>query len=205
MGKSSVSGPALVALTGGILVAASLALTVWLPDPVEAVRQIVRLTARSSLLLFLLAYTASALAIVAPSGFSRWQAGNRRWLGLSFALSHALHGIAVAALATLDPALFWTLTNPGNLAGGGLAYGFIALMAATSWDGAVRRLGRRRWGLLHTAGLHYIWLVFLVSYGKRVAETPGYAVFLALLLGALALRVLARRRSGAEAAGPRPV
>lgn len=205
MGRSSISGPALVALTGGILVAASLALTLWQPDPVESVRQIVRLTARSSLLLFLLAYTASALATLAPSGFSRWQGGNRRWLGLSFALSHALHGIAVVALATLDPVLFWTLTNPANLAGGGLAYGFIALMAATSWDGAVRRLGRRRWSLLHTVGLHYIWLVFLVSYGKRVAETPGYAVFLALLLGALALRILSRRRSGAGAAGPRPV
>lgn len=203
MGRIPFAGPALVALTGAILMTASLATILWLPDPVEAVRQVIRLTARSSLLLFLAVYTASALATLAPSGVGRWQARNRRWLGLSFALSHGLHGAAVAALVALAPELFWTLTNPVSIAGGGLAYGFIVLMALTSWDGAVRILGRKAWDRLHRVGLHYIWLVFVVSYGKRVVAMPGYSVFLVLLLAALALRIVAWRRAGAVRI-PRP-
>ena len=53
---------------------------------IEGVRLVIRATARSSLVLFALAFTASALVELVPSDLTRWQRRNRRYLGMSFAV-----------------------------------------------------------------------------------------------------------------------
>lgn len=85
------------------------ALLVSSPDA-DGLRRVVRATARSSLFLFLLAFTAAAAAQRWPGPFTHWQRRHRRQLGLGF----------MAA------------TTPGSVLSGGLADLFIALMAATS-------------------------------------------------------------------------
>lgn len=90
-----------------------------------------------------------------------------------------------------------------TLAGGALAYAFIYLMALTSNDAAQRAMGRW-WKRLHIVGLHYIWLIFLISYGGRaIHEDPAYHVegrlFAPLLLVALAIRLWARFGRGRRA------
>jgi sulfoxide reductase heme-binding subunit YedZ len=64
----------------------------------------------------------------------------------------------------------------------------IALLAATSNDAAVRALGPRRWSALHAVGIHYLWLVFAVTYAGTAAHSAFHAVVTAALLAALALR-----------------
>ena len=84
--------------------------------------------------------------------------------------------------------------NTVTLIGGGLAYVFIAAMAATSFDAAVTWLGRPRWQRLHTIGAYYIWFIFLQSYLPRAMQSVDYVPVALLLLGGLVVRLVARRR-----------
>ena len=72
-------------------------------------------------------------------------------------------------------------------------------MAITSFDGAVRWLGARRWRRLHLAGIYFLWISFVITFAKRIPMSAGYGVPIAMLLCALALRLwpqpLARLRA----------
>src|ERR1041384_7343453 len=65
----------------------------------RAFHPILRWTARTSLLLFLCAFTASSLRAAVPSRATRWLLDERRYLGVSFAVSHTIHLAAIVALA----------------------------------------------------------------------------------------------------------
>lgn len=160
---------------------------------IDGTRMLIRATARSSLLIFLAAFTASSLLRLWPAPATRWMIRNRRWLGLGFAFSHLIHLIAILWLFGMYGGQ--TPAPPmRTIVGGGIAYVFILLLAATSWNGAVRALGARNWQRLHKAGVWYIWLIFMVSYGGRAATNPLYLPPALLLIGAALLRVLASRR-----------
>lgn len=191
------AGWCLVGGTAALLVVAIAALVGTAAETTDGLRAGVRLTARSSLLLFLLAYCAGPLATLWSSRITSGLRANRRFLGLSFALSHGLHAALLLALAQRDPALFWTLTNVGTLLSGGVVYALILLMAATSFPATAAALGGRGWGWLHRVGLHAVWITFLVAFGKRVVLVDvAYALPTALLLLALVLRMAAARRRG---------
>ena len=64
----------------------------------EAVRHALRLTARTSLALFLLAFAASSLRRLWPLPATAWLLRNRRHVGVSFAASHFIHLGLVASL-----------------------------------------------------------------------------------------------------------
>lgn len=149
-----------------------------------------RYTVRVSFPLFLLAYVASAWIRLAPSDASRWALRNRRYIGLSFALAHFIHLGMIVSYFALTPAEPEAIV----VALGGLAYAFIALMALTSNDRSVKALGRN-WTRLHTVGIHYVWLIFVLTYAPRLAEPEklwigvfgtGFAV------AALGIRLAAR-------------
>lgn len=156
----------------------------------EATRSIIRQTARLSLLLFTAAFAASSLLRLWPNDATRWMLRNRRWLGLSFALSHFVHLGAILALLQIDPD--FAIDGP-TIVFGGAAYVFIFALAATSFDAAVARLGKQRWRRLHATGTYYIWLLFILSYGPRALSSPAYVPPALLLLAALGLRLAARR------------
>ena len=184
--------PLLGTLTAGLLLMTAAVLVLG-PDARDF-RQLIRVTARSSFVLFLLAFTASAAASCWPGRFTRWQLANRRQIGLGFAVSHTIHEAAIAGFAWNDPLAFHAATSPGNFVTGGLAYLFIILMAATSFDAAVRWLGARRWRLLHLAGLYFLWTSFLITFGKRIPMSAAYVVPVAVLLLSLTLRLWPLRR-----------
>ena len=191
-------------LTGWIMLALA-AMTVaavsGTPDPVEAARLVVRLTARTSLVLFTLAFTASSLARLLPSSATRWQLRNRRYLGVGFAGSHLIHALALVALARLDPALFLALTNPIAYATGGLAYLLIILMTLTSFDRTAAMIGPKAWMWLHTVGAWYIWISFALNFGKRFAMNAAYWPAMAVIAAALVIRLVAAWRKPKRAAG----
>lgn len=197
--KSGNSGWQTFAVIALLVVAACAVPILFVPDPVEAVRLVIRLTARISLALFLAAFLASTLAPLWPGSVTRWMVANRRVLGLGFAWSHLIHASALVILYRADSALFWTLTNPVSVTGGSIAYVFIAALAFTSFDGAVRALGPQRWQSLHSTGIWIIWLVFLISNAKRIPLNLGYALPTAILIAALLVRLYARRVRAAKA------
>src|SRR5262245_51654671 len=102
----SIVGAVAVALILLVTIEAMLA-----GPPVEAVRGIIRATARSSFALFSLAFTASAVCYFWPNAWTRWQLRNRRYLGVSFALSHFVHLLAILALGRIAPEQLAAGTN----------------------------------------------------------------------------------------------
>jgi methionine sulfoxide reductase heme-binding subunit len=159
----------------------------------EGIRAAIRLTARTSVLLFTAAFTAGALRRRWPTPLTRWLLRRRRQVGLSFAVSHGLHLLAIVLLATRFPDTFWPNTSMVTIVFGGLAYVFILLMALTSNDASVRLLGGRRWSAVHTTGMYVIWTIFFVSYVPRALAMPAYVPAALLVVGGLAVRLVARR------------
>lgn len=202
---TSISQARLRVWWGGVLVLAVMALACLQTMPgVDGVRLLIRATARTSLLFFLLAYTAQAARVTWPGAWSNWQRTHRRQWGWLFVSSHTVHAAGIVALALMAPDLFNTLAPLGNRITGGLAYGFIWAMGLTSFDCSARWLGPVWWARLHTWGLHYIWLSFLVANGKRIAVQPLYAVPTLLLLAALGWRLWASREETRRASRQRP-
>ena len=163
---------------------------------IEGIRLAIRATARTSLVLFVLAFTAGAMVELAPNAATRWQRRNRRYLGVAFAVSHFIHLAVIVALASVDRELFWKLTNIMTIVLAGSAYLFIAAMVATSTDRAAAWLGPRKWRLLHLIGGWYIWISFATAIGKRVPVDSFYWPMAALVLAAAAVRLVAMARRG---------
>jgi DMSO/TMAO reductase YedYZ heme-binding membrane subunit len=189
--ESWFEGWRLLAVLTLSLVALSLWIAAMRQFEVEGVRMVIRFTARSSLILFCLAFGAAALARFWPNAWTRWQRRNRRYLGLSFAASHGLHAIAIAAFARMDPPGFAAATSAASFIFGGIGYAAIIAMTATSFDRTAEMLGPRAWRTLHLMGGYYLWFQFMVSFGMRVPAMPAYAAFLVPLLAVMALRLVA--------------
>jgi len=178
-------------------------LSLWIASmrqfEVEGVRMVIRFTARSSLTLFCLAFGAAALARLWPNAWTRWQRRNRRYLGLSFAASHAIHAVAIVTFANMDPAGFAEATSAASYIFGGIGYAFIIAMSATSFDRTAALIGPRAWRTLHLVGGYYLWFQFMVSFGKRIPAMPLYAALLLPLLAVMALRLIAAHPRGRTA------
>ncbi len=113
----------------------------------------------------------------------------RRILGLNvfaYALLHAL------CYGWLDMGLEWgdmaldIVKRPFILVGFAATF-LLLLLAATSWNGAVRRLGARRWQALHrcvyaVAGLSILHFYWMRAGKQNFAEVAIYAVVLGVLL-----------------------
>lgn len=183
-------------LTGvvSLLLAAMTATLLAVQPDIDGLRQVIRATARTSLVLFALAFSAAALAQLLPSEATGWQRRNRRYLGVSFAASHFIHLGALVVLARVDADLFWKLTNLTNIALAGTAYLFLAAMTATSFDRTAAWLGPRAWRLLHLVGGWYIWISFAVAVGKRLGQGPLYWAMMALVIAVAIARLIAMSR-----------
>jgi methionine sulfoxide reductase heme-binding subunit len=160
---------------------------IWLVNGLgeTGMRIAIRLTARSSCLLFLLAFLSSTLAALWPAFWTQWLRQNRRYLGLSFAVSHTWHAIAILGLCSISSGKAISY-SPGGM----LGYVFIGLMAATSSNQAKQWIGDRPWHILHSMGAYYIWLAFLVSFGKKWTIAPIYPLMTGLLVVAMGIRII---------------
>jgi sulfoxide reductase heme-binding subunit YedZ len=191
MRQTWFDGWRLFALLTLVLIALCIGIAGMRQFEVEGVRMVIRFTARTSLLFFCLAFSAAALARLWPNAFTRWQRRNRRYLGVTFAASHALHAVAITAFANMDPAGFAAATSLASYIFGGIGYAFIIAMTATSFDVTAAALGPRAWRGLHLVGGYYLLLQFTVSFGKRVPDMPLYSLFLIPLAAVFVLRMVA--------------
>jgi len=157
----------------------------------DSARIVVRSTGALSSLLFVLAWAAAPLAHLTGKRWARSLLGSRRRVGLSMAMSHGVHLLALLMLAQLVD----LGVDPLTLVAGSGGFVVIALMAASSSDAAVAALGRKRWLLLHRSGMLYLWVVFTVTWAGGAAQSPVAAVGAAVMLALAALRIYARLRA----------
>jgi len=190
----TLSGWRIVGWATVVLVALFAALLVLNGTGEEGVRSVVRHSAQTSFALFIAAYSASSLRAFWRNDLTEWLLANRRYVGVSFAVSHTIHLLSLVALYQVAES-FRTSLDASTIVGGGLAYVFLYLMTATSFDTTAAMIGRRAWKILHTTGMHYIWFIFFISYTPRMLITSVvYAPFLILLVTGLGLRIAARVR-----------
>ena len=167
-------------------------------DPVESWRLAARWTARVGFPVFLIAYSASALARLWPELFTGL-ARDRRWWGLGFAASHTVHLVALVMFLRVSGE---SRPLPVLLVAGG-AYTIMFAMALTSTPAAMRALGRN-WKRMHTLGIHWLWVVFFASYLGRTMKPESAMVGrmgVTLATTALLLRVAAWMKSQAGRKG----
>lgn len=176
---------AYLAFVGGLCAA------IWTtaePGP-EEVRAIIRITAFTSAIPFLLVFAASALDRLRRSAASRWLMANRRYLGLSVAASHFWHLIAIVTLIRRysDGARpIASLTKIFGTAG----FVALALMALTSNDASQRTLGRA-WGWLHIVGAYVVWIDFIFTYSGTATSSVFHGIMTVAFALVWTMRVVA--------------
>lgn len=176
----------LVALVLALISASSFA---WLGFSEEALRSMIRATAASSVLLFVLAFTASSLFALFKTRWARYLLQNRRYIGVSFAFSHFVHLLFLILLMKFYPEDSLAKLHPVEIVLASLTYLFILAMTITSFDPPRRWLGPRAWQWLHSIGMYLIWLIFVETYSKGALESGHYIPLVLLLLLAMGLRV----------------
>lgn len=175
------------ALTVGSIVG-----VIWLFHGIDeqGMRMAIRATGRTSCILFLSAFVASSLRKLWSSPLSAWLLKNRRYLGLSMAVSHTYHAIALFGL--------WVVTSGAAPQLGSLGtFGYVLLIAmtVTSFKRPAAWLGKRGWKILHTTGIHFLWLGLLFEYSVKLPKSILiYSPFAILLVLAMVLRLLASRK-----------
>jgi sulfoxide reductase heme-binding subunit YedZ len=161
----------------------------------------IRITARTSAILFLLAFTASSLYQLWPTNTTKWIRRNRRYLGVAFAGSHLVHAVFIVATIILNKKRFETgveHTPHAVYVLDFIAYGFIIAMTITSFDRISKRMQYATWKRLHLTGSYVIWLAFFIAYWRRgVTYTEFYGPFLMIVVAALIIRFIAKaKRNG---------
>ncbi|MEM6402837.1 MAG: ferric reductase-like transmembrane domain-containing protein [Cyanobacteria bacterium P01_D01_bin.116] len=156
----------------------------------EGMRMAIRVTGRTSTILFVSAFIASSLQKIWKIPLSTWMLKNRRYLGLSMAVSHTYHAVALIAL--------WFVTNgaaPQIEPLGTLGYVLLIVLTVTSFKVPAKWLGKRGWKILHKTAMHYLWLGLLFEYGLKLSKSDYIALpFVILLVLAMVLRFAAGRR-----------
>ncbi len=149
-----------------------------------SIRLVIRATARNSCLLFIAAFIASSLHIIWPGKISKWLVKNRRYLGISVAVSHTYHAIAIICLLIITSGAAYK-SDPG----GTLGYLFLIAMTVTSFDRTANLIGKTAWKILHTVGMYYLWLSFTYVFFLRLEESMFiYLPFFSLLILAIIIR-----------------
>ena len=125
-----------------------------------------RYSAHLAFVFLLLAFSASTLKAVVNNAQTRGLVRYRRQLGLGFATAHTFHLVAlILFLSNLEG-----YSVDASVAVAGFGYVVTALLALTSNDYSVRRLGPAKWKQLHTVGISILMLYFFVAFSGRLAD-----------------------------------
>ena len=170
--STRLSSVASVFVGSGVLLSAAMVH----PDPAVVIHKWTEFTARFSYVYFLLAFVGSSLITLHANDLTRWLRRNRRNLGISFAIAHTVHLIALVS------ELVFKQVNPGPviILLGGAGYVLMYMMAFTSSDDTIKAMGKPAWTLLHSIGMHYLGLVFFIVYLYEVMDHPTSAKYLTL-------------------------
>ena len=152
----------------------------------DGLRVWIRATARTSATLFLIAFLARPLHQLLRNDATRWMMKNRRYVGVSAAISHLIHLSAIVSLS-----VGWPAYRPDvvTLIFGGLGFILFFAMGLTSSNRAVAALGAN-WKRLHKFGAWYVWFIFALTFvpDPQIGWDLLHAVFELAFLGVALLR-----------------
>ena len=152
-----------------------------------------RYSAHLAFVFLLLAFSASTLKAVVNNAQTRGLVRYRRQLGLGFATAHTFHLVAlILFLSNLEG-----YSVDASVAVAGFGYVVTALLALTSNDYSVRRLGPAKWKQLHAIGISILILYFFVAFSGRLLTNfaPIYAVYVALIATAVVAKLRVKRHT----------
>ena len=193
-----------------LALAMSIAICLGLPrtdfNSARGTEFIILRSVRCALPCFIVAFTASSVAVLWPGRWTRWLLSNRRYFGLAFAFGMGWH-LSFVAYSTVR---FGNQLNATVTTLDVIVLIFLIGMTLTSFRGCARRLSLADWRRLHKAGAYLIWLLATDIYlanvrggGDRV-HNAGLAVLLAagLLRAAAWIKVRLLRAGATDAALP---
>lgn len=162
----------------------------------DGVRACIASSAKISFSFFCMAFADSSLYYVWKAPLSKWLLANRKYLGITFAISHLLHLGFLLILQQVFHPVFDLAANT-SLFAGGVAYLFAVFMLITSFDRFAKLLSPQQWKWLHTIGGYWIWSIFLSTYSKRVLKGEWLilpmVVVLAIVLGLRVYKLFGER------------
>jgi len=188
-----VRGPRLLLIATLAVSAMCIGLILSLPAGPIAAGAMIRWTARTSLVFFTLAYVARPLVQLRPRPAAKWLLAERKWLGLSFAMSHAWHLAGIVWLASPDVGAFIRAQKP-TTAVAAAVFVLLAAMAVTSIEAIERRVPKRAWKRLHWTGMQLAWVAFASTYVGAIGAHPLYVVPAAIVLAIAGVRIAAWAR-----------
>ena len=176
----------------GVMCAASLVLYGF---GEEGVRLAIRATARTTAAVFVVVFCTSSVRRRWPGPLTHWGMRNRRYLGLSAAVSHGYHLCFILSLYAMGVGDDTSLVT---VIGGGGGFVLLFAMVATSNDASQKRLGKN-WRRLHLLGMWTVWIIYAASYFPAAPTHPIAAAASLALVAALLLRVWPQARRAARA------
>jgi sulfoxide reductase heme-binding subunit YedZ len=186
-----------IVLGTSIFIGLLCALTIFIAGLNEdAVRLTIRLTAATSYILLICAFTARPWYQLSRWAGAKTLLRQRRQIGISMAISHSFHLLMIFLLGWVaydgDISLRRSVADLGP---GVVVYIILYLMAITSNNYSQRLLGKY-WKALHTAGIYSLMLAFTVAYTGNAVEIGGlYWLTTTVGLAAFLLRYQAWRAS----------
>jgi hypothetical protein len=147
---------------------------------------------------FLLVFFASPLQRVFPGVLSQWLLGNRRYLGLAFAVVCGWQLATIVLLGRKYPAALASIhANPFQYLED-VIFTMIAAMTVTSFGAVNRHISAATWRRIHKTGIYLLGGLFTVSYVIATIYIPDvkYVVLAAAFVAAWLLRAVVwwRRR-----------
>lgn len=188
--RGTQNGVRLLAATIAALAVMCLALVLGFGFGPEGAHAVVRWTARTSLVLFTLAYVSRPLVQLRPTRTARDILAYRKWIGLGFASSHGFHLAGIIAIAWPDPVAFIRSQDPTILIAVA-TFLLLGAMAVTSVERIKKAMLPRTWKRLHRTGMHFAWVSFFATYAAAMAASPAYAFPTAVLAAIAGVRAAA--------------
>jgi len=160
-----------------------------------------RVTARTSGVLFAVAFAASASRLLWFSPVTAWLAANRHRFTLAFVLSHTLHLAGVVSLASLNPERFFSRQAlPGEI-GGGLVYVLIYYLAYMAFlRQSNPELADSK---MQTLTLYIVWIIFALAFTAGIWRNAWiYTPLASMMWLAWLVRIRARLAASNHAQSP---
>jgi hypothetical protein len=163
-----------------------------------------RLQARLSFALYILALAGPGIHALVSSRWTAWLARRRSSLYQLFAFSHLIHAVWIVLYFERTPALFdWNLVNASGVA----AFPLIGLLLFVHMP-AVQRLYGHHWTRVERGIVAYVWLQFVGFFVDRLAAgrpelRPWYVVAIASSLAAAFVAWQFRASNAPNCAAPR--
>ncbi|OUS28610.1 hypothetical protein A9Q99_11380 [Gammaproteobacteria bacterium 45_16_T64] len=187
-----LQGPSLTWLNLVLLPAATLLAIAQFGMNHETIATGLHITARITLFYFLLAFSASALVRLTSGTLAKALMRNRRYIGLSAAISHGVHlGLIFCYFLVIHPNVF----NVSDAAGGIVVYIALLIMTLSSNNTSVHIVGAKQWKRFHKLGMYLVFIAFMLRMTEGAMIDPvKYSPFVLLLLAAYLLRVAAWKK-----------